>query len=1115
MSMKTPLKIFYSYSHKDEKSLDEFKDHLATLRNEGIIVDWYDQKIVAGDKLFNDIDRNLESADIIVLFVSSSYFASVSCGKEMNRAIERYESGDAQVIPVIVRPCVWQQTSLSELKVLPKDGKAVTIWDNQDLAWTNVSQEIRNAIETPGPRFLYKKLCAEGRSSLLNQTIKIAPYLDDLTRDNRFGLTLIVRPNDDVATNLIEINTRMKEIAPEHFYYDQMRFHFTILSLINATDPPKVSKDFARHFEEEIKIVLKDFYPFEIKFSGVCVTPNSIIAKGFPVDNSLEILRDKLRYRLRDAGLGAGLDERYRIEGAHITLGRFKIQEDFSPLIILLDQLQNVNIGNMYVQKAQLVINDFYMSPDKVKILAEIPLGHQDSSGVTIESKKFPTIKKIRHNLTIKPTKFLGRDNDLKYIIKALGEADKPVIITSGFGGIGKSTLAKMIAWTCIEQQSPFDFIAWIDVRQYDKSQTISFDFILNTIAKVEDINSDIPSISQIQVKKDRVKELLKSHNSLLILDNYESLLSNRDEEQKVSSFLESLPIGSTRSEDNTYIRVLITTREVSTGLRVLPIDNVELQKLSLEDSVKLMKSRTSKRLRLTETQYEQIWTILCGLPKYMQVAIDQMRTMNFEHWVKMVTDIKAPLDESENFFHDLFGHSWERFSEDFKKILLSMTHFVGEASPDALQRTSGLPERKFLNEVATASDAYIENTGTGYAIHPLTHAFCRAMLDSVEYHEFRDQSGFRFVEYFSNFTKVAHESKQPELLEREIRNIFAAAKLAEILKAWDLLIKLRSSTSTFLRIRGYWEEQKEIAQLSVLACKNTGQMEILAKCLVDDLGWLFLRFEDLDKAQKSIEEGLVIFKKLQLDEGIAQATRHLGKLALLKGLDPYYKPTVSSKIHFDKAEKQYSSSLQIREKLRQKGLDQRERIADMKLDFGRLYWLQGQMYELKARVQKKPKLLEKAIEKYQDANKISWKAMEIFEEIKSERGIAKSWGNLGNATKEMVRFFLKEKKLSDAIQCITEAHEFYERSLEIAQKIKRKDEIAHALWGLAEVYDIFADHPELHSRVGETNKILEKALDYIEESYRIYLSLGGEKDKKAIELLINQIKEKILSIQS
>lgn len=72
-SKKHPRKkvtLFYSYSHQDEKLRDALATHLALLRRQGIISEWYDRNIDAGEEWREAIDENLNSADIILLLIS-------------------------------------------------------------------------------------------------------------------------------------------------------------------------------------------------------------------------------------------------------------------------------------------------------------------------------------------------------------------------------------------------------------------------------------------------------------------------------------------------------------------------------------------------------------------------------------------------------------------------------------------------------------------------------------------------------------------------------------------------------------------------------------------------------------------------------------------------------------------------------------------------------------------------------------------------------------------------------------------------------------------------------------------------------------------------------------
>jgi internalin A len=150
-AMDTPrqtVRLFYSYSHKDETLRNELETYLKLWQRQGLLETWHDRKIEAGAEWKQKIDDNLERADIILLLVSADFIASDYCyEKEMGRALERHEKGEARVIPVIVRDVNWRIAPFAKLQALPKDGRAVTLWEDRDSAWRNVSEGIERVVE--------------------------------------------------------------------------------------------------------------------------------------------------------------------------------------------------------------------------------------------------------------------------------------------------------------------------------------------------------------------------------------------------------------------------------------------------------------------------------------------------------------------------------------------------------------------------------------------------------------------------------------------------------------------------------------------------------------------------------------------------------------------------------------------------------------------------------------------------------------------------------------------------------------------------------------------------------------------------------------------------------
>ena len=65
-SNPTPVRIFYSYSHKDEAYRDELEEHLSLIKRQGLIHSWHDRRISAGQEWQGVIDENLEAANVIL-----------------------------------------------------------------------------------------------------------------------------------------------------------------------------------------------------------------------------------------------------------------------------------------------------------------------------------------------------------------------------------------------------------------------------------------------------------------------------------------------------------------------------------------------------------------------------------------------------------------------------------------------------------------------------------------------------------------------------------------------------------------------------------------------------------------------------------------------------------------------------------------------------------------------------------------------------------------------------------------------------------------------------------------------------------------------------------------
>lgn len=142
-----PLKIFIVYAREDAEALKELRaQFIPVARSERLEV-WYDGEILPGQHWDKEIKTQLRSADIILLFISKYFFASEYIqSTELKEALERHEVGKSVVVPVIVRPCAWQDAfDVSKFQALPANANPIfsSHWRDPDEAMVSVVEGVK------------------------------------------------------------------------------------------------------------------------------------------------------------------------------------------------------------------------------------------------------------------------------------------------------------------------------------------------------------------------------------------------------------------------------------------------------------------------------------------------------------------------------------------------------------------------------------------------------------------------------------------------------------------------------------------------------------------------------------------------------------------------------------------------------------------------------------------------------------------------------------------------------------------------------------------------------------------------------------------------------------
>jgi len=147
--MNKPL-VFISYSHQDAMWKDRLLHHLRVL-SANQIEGFDDRRIAAGADWHADIMKALETARVALLLVSAQYLSSkFVLDTEIPTLLRRQERGRLRIIPVILKPCAWQEVSwLAKIQVWPTHGRALSTLkrDRRELELAQLARQVLQEIE--------------------------------------------------------------------------------------------------------------------------------------------------------------------------------------------------------------------------------------------------------------------------------------------------------------------------------------------------------------------------------------------------------------------------------------------------------------------------------------------------------------------------------------------------------------------------------------------------------------------------------------------------------------------------------------------------------------------------------------------------------------------------------------------------------------------------------------------------------------------------------------------------------------------------------------------------------------------------------------------------------
>jgi hypothetical protein len=218
-------KAFISYSHADGRGLERLHKHLAMLQRDQLIAAWFDSAILAGSQLAGEIAAELDNSEVFLALVSPDYLASGYCyEKEFERALDLFKGGRIRIIPIILEPCDWLSSPLSQFMALPKDGKPVSEWTNANNAFLDIVTGLRRVIQSLEP--VKKDVLSKSSSDNVGSStrrMRLRRDFDVIERAEFADRTFEVikdyfkKASVELAGASEDLRTRVQEITPTAF----------------------------------------------------------------------------------------------------------------------------------------------------------------------------------------------------------------------------------------------------------------------------------------------------------------------------------------------------------------------------------------------------------------------------------------------------------------------------------------------------------------------------------------------------------------------------------------------------------------------------------------------------------------------------------------------------------------------------------------------------------------------------------------------------------------------------------------------------------------------------------------------------------------------------------
>lgn len=156
MEDTTSLDVVILYSPKDDQYRVALYEHIERLIRNKVIKVWDASRVLAGDVTRNEIQEHIQTADIIIILLSSKLLSD-ECYQECESLVfEQMRARTSRVVPVLISAFDRAGTDFEHMEVLPKTLIPIDASPDKNAAWESVVQDLRELLrgtKTAGRRY--------------------------------------------------------------------------------------------------------------------------------------------------------------------------------------------------------------------------------------------------------------------------------------------------------------------------------------------------------------------------------------------------------------------------------------------------------------------------------------------------------------------------------------------------------------------------------------------------------------------------------------------------------------------------------------------------------------------------------------------------------------------------------------------------------------------------------------------------------------------------------------------------------------------------------------------------------------------------------------------------